>query len=124
MSTRYANALADALTDAIAEEVMGMDTDPIVESVLESMRCGEFVTEQDLTYAIESQVEEYILNNDLMSKYDIERLVHDTLTDQGEILSPEDIQYRIDYAIEQARFTTRFKQAWAGFKRAFSMRRG
>lgn len=78
MSTHTANALADALTEAMEEALAGLDTTPIEESVMDDMRCnGEFVTADDLSGSVEEHVDNYIQNSDLMERYQVEQYVTD-----------------------------------------------
>lgn len=117
VSTRTANALADALTEAIEEEVQNMDTCPIVDAVMEQMN-DEYATKYDLDAAIEMGVDDYLMNHDLKDEWAIQQMIDDTFS-VDEILSRDEIEQIMLDAIEQRTLRAKMKVAWAGFIHAF-----
>lgn len=123
MSTRTANALADALTEAIEEEVQNIDTALIVDQVIEDMR-GEFVTENDLSSNIENEVDEYISNHDLPDRYEVQKLIDKSMC-IDEILSQEEIVRIIETSIAEAKayrvLLRKGAAMWHGFAGFFDL---
>lgn len=123
MTTRT-TAIGDAIGEAIEEYVSNMDTSGIQEDIIQQMR-DDFVT----TYDMEQGIEEYVQNQDLMERYEIERLVEDT--QEGPVedhltsaphYTIEEIKELVAEYVAQRSLTARLSSLFAKIRLAFRVR--